>query len=221
VKCEQCVRERGSEPPRSERTRSCDVSFGCRFCVPSIVCRADRAVVIRTTRSFSFQKADMKPAADRGPNDAHRATPRAAPSSARAPAHRQDTRTTRPRAPPRTAACISYTQSLVLMHRTSQAVNVTCLSASTLRLSPRLHTHQWKSAVRPATEALVVLVISPSVSPKLTPGLPVVIIRVRPVHPRLLLDRGAMRRDTSDVQTEDRDRRGGCLASDRLNERRP
>jgi len=31
---------------------------------------------IRTTRSFSFQKADMKPAADRGPNDharAHRA----------------------------------------------------------------------------------------------------------------------------------------------------
>ena len=143
------------------------------------------------------------------------------PSSARAPAHRQDTRTTRPRVPPRTAACISYTQSLVLMHRTSQALNVACLSASTLRLSPRLHTHQWKSAVRPATEALVVLVISPSVSPKLTPGLPVMIIRVRPVHPRLLLDRGAMRRDTSDVQTEDRDRRGGCLASDRLNERRP
>ena len=207
---------------------ACDVSFAWSFDWVSVCCvprrtAVDRSLyVLRAVFHFKKQICHMKPAADRGPNDAHRATPRAAPSSARAPAHRQDTRTTRPRAPPRrTAACISYTQSLVLMHRTSQALNVACLSASTLRLSPRLHTHQWKSAVRPATEALVVLVISPSVSPKLTPGLPVVIIRVRPVHPRLLLDRGAMRRDTSDVQTEDRDRRGGCLASDRLNERRP
>ena len=40
----------------------------------SVPCGLRSAVVIRTTRSFSFQKADMKPAADRGPNDhAHRA----------------------------------------------------------------------------------------------------------------------------------------------------
>lgn len=142
---------------------ACDVSFAGVLCMPcmawsrrrgavwqcsgSVPCGLRSAVVIRTTRSFSFQKADMKPAADSGPNDhAHRARTDTARGGRvqRAGARTQtryDTRTTRPRAPPRTAACISYTQSLVLMHRTSQAVNVACLSASTLRLSPRLHTH--------------------------------------------------------------------------------
>ena len=69
---------------------ACDVSFAGVLCMPcmawsrrrgavwqcsgSVPCGLRSAVVIRTTRSFSFQKADMKPAADSGPNDhAHRA----------------------------------------------------------------------------------------------------------------------------------------------------
>ena len=160
----------------------------------------------------------------RGPNNAahgHRTTPRAQART------RRRATTTGPDAPTRTPDRSMHVKPVVT-HSISWP-HAPYISGSN-GMSLCKHSAAEPAAAHPPLEVSCQaqlqkhassLVVSPSVSPKLTPGLPVVLIRVRPVYPRLLLDRGAMSQDTSDVQTEDRDRRGGCLAGEGLNERRP